>query len=217
MLDVVGGLSDPEREEDLFKNLEAIINDFISQLNHHYEPTPMELSKEFVKLTNALKSINEIMGFKISRETPRKSKIDIWDIHHYLDNGIAKVIREDNPKDNESSGDQNSQKIYYEIIQSLILLDKSIDATKEIIKEKKSKKIGRTKNIPLRSLIYKLCVVWTEYFGKKPSAHIPGPFIRFIKSYFESIKQVMPELTRQLSVTDVALRDWVSNIKSDTD
>lgn len=221
ILKAAGGLPDPKYEENLFKYLEVAADDLINEMTQYRESTPTVIKRELIKLQNALKKINQIVGFNISGNESRKSKVSILDIQKYLCSAITEVTKEGGHDKSEMVIDVSPQRRYFDIIQNLTYMDKSVNAAllnlnkKEII-------TGRATEVPLRSLIYRLCVVWQDYFNRKVGTSVDygtgapgGPLIRFINAYFGVLTDLVPELTTCLSVSGYSLREKIRDISRD--
>lgn len=217
ILEVGGWIVNPDQQDCLFEALESIGNDFINEINHYQATTPTAVKREMTKLKNALKKINHVMGFNINKEMTIQSKVDILDIQNHLHDGLEKI------KNHSSSDDSSPQKKYFNIIQSLRELDQCVDVAIKTLSENKEV-AGRAADIPMRSLIYRLCMVWGDekYFNNQISTSVNaetgipgGPLIRFIETFLKIILELCPDLSVHLPDGDHVIRDRIRDISKD--
>ena len=220
MLEAAGGLPDQDREDELFTYLASIARDYVIDKAHLNQPQPSVYEREFDKLRSAAKKINRVL-----RTSPY-----IKEIHDYLFMGIYQNINEDPEKDGTPELDQAAERKMYEIVQSLILLEKSIDSAIENIQKRKESGQA-TESSPIQSLFYRLCVVWHDYFGRNPGTSVGGPFsnapgkaggpfIRFVKEYLSAIVAPMspefrlshPDIVNELSKDKESIRNRVRQV-----
>jgi len=217
ILSAAGGLLDPDRKNEFFSCLAEIAYDCVFDKWHNQQPTPSKLGREFEKISRAVKRIKKVL----------ESGQDVYEINNYLLYGIYKCLCKNQPAKIKS---EPAEAIYKrrEIKQNLNFLEKSLESTLEILKSNKEVK---TADDLIRSLYYRLGIVYLEYFGKKPRTSVGGPLsaeprkpggplIRFIKKYFEAVRASIPpefassypDIIKQFSVKDDAIRHRIRQI-----
>jgi len=219
MLEAAGGLPDQDRKDELFTYLSTITRDYVIAKTYFNQPQPNVIEREFDKL-RAAKKINQVL-----RTSPYMEQV-----HHYLFMGIYQNINEGPEKNGTPELFRVAAKRKYEIVQSLILLEKAVDSAKETIK--KIKASGQTtEGDPVQSLFYRLCLVWRDYFNRNPGTSVGGPFsnapgkaggpfIRFVKEYLSAIVAPMspefrlshPDIVNELSKGKGSIRSRIRQV-----
>lgn len=212
MLEAAGGLPDQDRKDELFKELSTIARDYVIFKSHGKPPNPSDIEHEFKALHNAIKKIKPVF-FKGPY---------ILQVHNYLVRGIYQNVDEDQAQDGNPELRQVAGNKMLEIVQNLILLEKSVDSVMKMLQEEKApKKEARQVDELIQTLFYRLYLVWEGYFARNPHTSV-GQFIRFVKKFFSAVVASMPtefksshrDIVSELSKGEASIRYRIKQINA---